>query len=352
MKRIEHILYYLEELKLPIDTELSPEDWKDWYHYILFDPANAIRLLFNVSFSGRPGRGELAVTVQLTLPEAQHPGRLAHFGFLKILAWEAPPEARLPLRLSLPGLLDMELSARRVEVTVRQPQRPFTLHFRGRPAATPVLIPELFPYGDGFIGWGLIPGMELEGALHCNGRRYAITRDWFCYHDHNYGRFRWGDPDVGWVWCVAAGRDATGRRLAVVFHRGNNKDFSRIGRPYLFLYLDGELVKTFLGETVDLQFFWTAAPERLPILPGALASVFSYRKVHAPTRLEISARDDADELSVVMAVEARSEIILPDYQDKQYTFLKELNGSVRAAFRLRGQTGACENGSFYAEYVH
>lgn len=352
MKQIESVIYYLEELKIPINSEFSPEDWKDWYHYILFDPVHQIRLLFNLSFSGRPKLGQITTTVQLTFRRDDSDVDYQSYGFMKIESWEEKPKQKLPLQLSIPGLLDIELTSKFVNVKVQRSNGAFVLQFTGIPLATPILIPELFPYGSGFIGWGFIPGLAVEGELRFNDRCYPITKEWFCYHDHNFGRFRWGDEDVGWVWWVATLQTKCGTTATIVFHRGNNKNFSKIGSPYLFIYFGNELVKSFLGNSINIAFYWANEPQRLPILPGGMSSVFSHRKVLVPRQIKVKARDELDDVEIILDIEAKLEIILPDYQTKQYTFLKEMNGTAKAAFKINNRCKTCESGMFYAEYVH
>lgn len=352
MKGLEQIIYYLEELKIPIDSEFSPEDWKDWYHYVLIDPDERIKLLFNISFSGRHKLGEITVTVQMTVKDDLNPSLHRNYGFMEIIAWEKKPSRRLPLELSIPGLLEMELTSKYVNAVVKHSNQNFELKFKGEPRATPILIPELFPYGSGFIGWGFIPGLQVSGQIRFGEHVYTISDDWFCYHDHNFGRFRWGDDNVGWVWWVASMQTTDGKTATFVFHRGNNKDFSKLDSPYLFVYYNDELVKAFLGQSINIHFTWTEKPERLPILPGSMATVFSHRKVLVPKQIHITAKDDVHDVELIMDIEGITEIILPDYQEKQYTFIKEMNGTAKAACNINHQTIDCAKGSFYAEYVH
>ena len=352
MKAYDTILYHLEELKIPLNSPLSPEDWKDWYHYIFFDPDNNIRVLFNISFSGRPNRGEITITFQLTMPENKTSTKHINYGFLKVERWIEKPKSRLPLQFDIPDFLTVLIDKDFVDISVTNETTKFSFHFKGNPLATPMLIPELFPYGKGFIGWGFIPGFSLEGQIKKDDLTIPITKKWFCYHDHNFGRFRWGDKDVGWVWWTACLWCDTGDQYVFVFHRGNNKDLSKISKPFLFIYKNNVLKKTFVGNSVDIDFIWTKTPERIAILPGAFASVFSHRKVLTPEFIKVHAKDDLDSLHMDMFVDTKSEIILPDYQDKQYTFLKELNGKAVANLTLNKKTSNLKKGLFYAEFVH
>lgn len=54
------------------------------------------------------------------------------------------------------------------------------------------------PAGDGRISWLFVPRLRATGWLHIGGRQHRFADD-LAYHDHNWGRFRWGD-DFGWTW--------------------------------------------------------------------------------------------------------------------------------------------------------
>ncbi len=352
MKPYDTILYHLEELKIPTELPLSPEDWKDWYHYILFDPESNTRILFNISFSGRPGQGEITTTFLLTTPTEDVPKRLANYGFLKVYRWLERPKSKGPLQFSLPNFLDVFISKGHFKISVKRETPKFSLELEGEPVATPLLVPELFPYGKGFIGWGFIPGISAKGHVIKGNSTISVTDKWYGYHDHNFGRFRWGDEEVGWVWWTVTMWSATEDVYSFVFHRGNNKNLSKIAKPFLFIYKNNVLRKNFVGNSIDIEFIWTQTPERIPILPGALASVFSHRKVLTPKYIKVRACDDIDSVGVDMVIDTKLEIILPDYEDKQYTFLKELSGKATAELTLNTRKQNLKKGMFYAEFVH
>ena len=54
------------------------------------------------------------------------------------------------------------------------------------------------PVGDGRMSWLFVPRLRAEGWLRIGGREHRIEDD-LAYHDHNWGRFWWGD-DFGWTW--------------------------------------------------------------------------------------------------------------------------------------------------------
>jgi hypothetical protein len=103
---------------------------------------------------------------------------------------------------------------------------------------------------------------------------------------------------------------------------------------------------------VDLELEWSNKSQKTPILPGSMATLFYARKTKIPEKFKIIAKDDLDEIILLLNSESDSEIIIPDFQNKQYSFLKELNGTVLAKISLGLVRNRNAEGSFFAEYVH
>ena len=54
------------------------------------------------------------------------------------------------------------------------------------------------PLGEGRISWLFVPRLRArDGCASAAGS--TVWTDDLAYHDHNWGRFRWGD-DFGWTW--------------------------------------------------------------------------------------------------------------------------------------------------------
>src|SRR5450432_1890359 len=89
----EQVAYLMDEFKIPYTNPYCPEDWKDWYHYILYDPDTQIRLLYNLSFTGRPVAGYVTDTCFLTLPkgylqnQASDTPSMETYGFARNISW-------------------------------------------------------------------------------------------------------------------------------------------------------------------------------------------------------------------------------------------------------------------------
>lgn len=351
----DQLTHLMEELKIPFLHPACPEDWKDWYHYILYDPVSRIRFLYNLCFTGRPESGYVTETCFLTLPRGYLYSRVSDatkmetFGFALNLHWGSGDLQADPLYYRTDGIR-FSIKENRTFLSIHHPQSAISVNLYGEPAATPVYVPELAPYGNGFIGWGVIPGFNMEGNIGISGKNIRITDRWYCYHDRNFGRFNWGH--IGWVWFVMNAKDQQGQPWTYVLHRSNDNMDTNFRSPILFAYYKGKLKKIFLGNAVNIKLIWQQQDEVPPVLPGAMASLFSGRSVRMPSQLIIRATDERDYVYLKMDVETHTELIVPDNEKKEYTFIKELSGTAAGTQFFGNTKSICRNGFFYGEHVH
>lgn len=351
----EQVTYLMEEFKIPFKSPYCPEDWKDWYHYILYDPSTNIRLLYNLCFTGRPGSGYVTDTCFLTVPRGfleynvWDPVKMETFGFARNISWEADDLQIHPMHYRT-NEISFSIKGAKTFLAVNNDQKGLSFSLSGESIATPVYLPELAPYGNGFIGWGVIPGFAMKGVIQNGDKKIEVNSKWYCYHDRNFGRFNWGN--IGWVWFVLNASDERNNQWTYVLHRSNDNRYKGFGAPILFVYHKNKLKKVFIGDGVKIDFKWAMADTQPPVLPGAMASVFSDRSLSMPKQLIIRATDEKDFVYLKMNVDTHTEMIVPDNEHKQYTFLKELSGKASTTQFFGNKKSVCKKGFFYAEHVH
>ncbi|MDB9313689.1 hypothetical protein PN462_11310 [Spirulina sp. CS-785/01] len=344
----------IEQLRIPFDGRLGTKDWKDWYHFILMDLQQQIRILVNITLMGWPEHGEIQVTFivhftaeQVTIPLAISE-EIVTFGHAGTQLWRTPLVQPFPLHIQGRGI-DLVLENNRFRVTVQDPRNQLYLQFQALPQATPLLVTEDSPFGSGFIGWGLVPGLQVAGELTLANSRFPLNSNWYCYHDRNFGRFRWGE-DIGWEWFVAFLTSSDGRTFTLVLDKRTNKNHTTHGLPYIFIYQGNEVIKIFLGPALNIDWDWTENAE-LPIrLPGLMASLFTERTVKMPQGLQVYAADEQDQMLVTAQFNASLELVVPDNQERQYSFIEEVTGSVELLLLWQGKKIEAK-GLIYAEYV-
>lgn len=354
MSSDEQILARVEALRIPLDDSDSPLDWKDWYHFVLLDLDSGVRSLVNINLMGRPGQGEIQVSFlvnipnELISPSLQRDRPVASFGTTFSVEWKPDMVRPSPLLVQGKGF-HLEINGKNAAVQVQDDRAQLSIRFQTEAEATPLLVTEDSPFGSGYIGWGLVPGLQVVGELSVCGQNFKINQNWFCYHDRNFGRFRWGE-DIGWEWFVASFRCNGHSKLTFVLDWRTNKDHSQSGMPYIFIYLDNKLCKVFLGASLQINWEWSPDPILPARLPGIMASLFSDRTLKMPQALQITAADEQDHLLLKVDFDAAIELVIPDNQARQYTFIAEVTGKTEVNLSLKGEV-LRSNGLIYAEYV-
>lgn len=350
----EQLLSSIESLRVPLNDINSPIDWKDWYHYILIDPETKIRVLVNISLIGRPERGEIQTTFIVTIPSNYLPEKLSSsspiltFGIAFSQEWTTEKVNSNPIQIQ-GQQINLNVVGKNCFVEVNDSHSQLAINFQGEAKATPLLVTENSPFGSGFIGWGLVPGLQVNGEFSICNHSFNIDENWFCYHDRNFGRFRWGE-DIGWEWFVAFLTDEQGKNFTLVLDKRTNKDHSLSGLAYIFVYEENELIKTFVGQTLEINWQWTNSPVTPLRLPGIMASLFAERSLKMPESLEITATDSQDNITLDIQFDAAAELIVPDNQARQYSFIEEVTGPIEMTLFLQNEMIKAK-GLIYAEYV-
>ncbi|HSI69908.1 MAG TPA: hypothetical protein VK941_06735 [Gillisia sp.] len=336
----------LEGLRIPFENWNCPTDWKDWYHYILLDPQSGNKILVNVSLSNKPGGGEIQVSVIIQLRRTR--SEYDTYAEVRSVPWENGMVKRSPLLIKTSNtLLEIKNGISRIMFAGKNSD--IELEFSAKANSVPFLIEEQTRFGSGFIGWGFIPNMVVNGSFKVCRTVYKLTPSWHCYHDRNFGRFRWGE-DIGWEWFVATLKDDKGTGWQAVFDVRSNKDHTHRGFQYIFLFRDNKLKKVFVGNT--LQLTWNRSPQtRTPLrMPGNMATVMAGRVAAQIDSIILTARDDRDHIKITLQTEKAFELIVPDHKIRQYTVMEEISGKAILETHLGGKN-VKSKGQFYAEFV-
>src|SRR5690606_11476153 len=73
-----------------------------------------------------------------------------------------------------------------------------SLRLTARAEAAATNVEQRLPFGDGWISWYVVPRLAVTGHLAVGDTRLDLAAA-SAYHDHNWGRWHWGD-DIGWDW--------------------------------------------------------------------------------------------------------------------------------------------------------
>ena len=209
-------------LRPPLLADPTRSAYKEWLHLNIVDHDSGAVALLNVSLHGDPrDRRSVAVgTALLHHPEAGWAGNVA------VRPLRA---ARLGLSsIALPEVAIAVDRAGRVSASAVMPQHQFEIVVEAVAEVRPYEFPLPAPFGSGWISWYVVPRLRVRGRAAFDGRELRF-RDAGGYHDHNWGRWHWGD-DARWEWGTLL---AAGDGASFVFTRATTRRMEPLTAPLL-----------------------------------------------------------------------------------------------------------------------
>jgi hypothetical protein len=324
-------------LRLPLAFDPTAAAYKDWLHVNVLDHDSGTVGLMNVSLHGDPAdpRSRAVGTALLHVPGEGWFGNVEPVGF---------DEARIDTASIALEHVAIAVDADTVLASARLPNDELELELTATFAGPAVTASETFPLGVGWIGWSGVPRLRPLGFARVGGSALDL-RAASAYHDHNWGRWHWGD-DFGWEWGCFLPPDPA---PAFVLTRVTNRRHE-LKEPSLFVAYTRTRKRWFLGAglTVTWSGSLAARPRRVP---GALAALHHDRATpHLPARLQIVADDGVDRVQIEFRARAVAQVVAADPAQPGCSFIHELVGEFEFTSRLAGAEGG-GNGLAVVEYV-
>jgi hypothetical protein len=178
-------------LRAPVQAAARPADFKEWHHFVVH--GRGVRLLINFSLNNEAFGADqirLSPRVIVIVHDGNWTGAIERFD-----------ERALNVSADLGDLVvggnRMTVVPDGYRVAINLPDKDIRgeLHFTS--ASRPFVVRNQ-PLGNGRINWLFVPRLRANGWLRAGGQEHRLDDD-LAYHDHNWGRFRWGD-DFGWTW--------------------------------------------------------------------------------------------------------------------------------------------------------
>ena len=312
-----------DHLRPPGAADPTAPAYKDWFHLNLFDHDAGRTGLINLSLHGAP-RAASSLAVGAALVEDPGAGWVGNV-IVRSRADSAVRETSIALD---DAALALEPASGRLLASVRRAVDGLVVTATARPASESFAAERPYPFGSGWIGWRVVPRLDVTGTAHVLDTAVDLA-GWVGYHDHNWGRWHWGD-DIGWEWGAFTAADGTTLVLACTTNRAH----TRSGPPLLVVDVAGGR-RVFSGPR--LRFHWSGPyepPRRR--LPGALAALHSDRMTaRVPQRLSIEADDGVDRVELLFTARSSAQLILTDPWRPGASFLHELAGTFTAHCRMR-----------------
>jgi hypothetical protein len=271
-------------LRAPLLATARSDGFKEWHHFVVQAPG--LQLLVNFSLAVEVLAGRAARLIPRLIVIA-HDGR-----------WSGTVERFDPAALHASADLGtltvggnrMAVGPNGYRIVLHLPKRRIggELHLTagGRPA---VILVNNQPVANGRLSWLFVPRLRADGVLRLGDRELHFDGA-VAYHDHNWGRFRWGG-DFGWEWGSVLPTDPADP-WSVVFMRKTDRRRHRALSQALYLWRHDEPVAMFRDAAVRVRSSGLLGGGPDCTLPAPMRLVLGGTALDVPALLEVTAGDD------------------------------------------------------------
>jgi hypothetical protein len=313
-------------IRAPILATVRPEGYKEWHHFVVHRRGWRLLLNFSLTSETLPGRPPRLVPRVIVLAHDQRwTGVVERF--------DTEPAMSADLNTLALGGNRITVEPGGYEVLIDLPAH----GIRGRLDLTPTTRPFVASHavGEGRINWLFVPRLRADGWFSISDQEHHLEGD-VAYHDHNWGRFRWGD-DFGWEWGSILPSDPE-NPWSFVFVRLTDR--RRLRSPYQALYVCRPDEPAALFRDAALRTSSSGLLRRAPdcTLPPAMRLVLSGDASDVPASVRMTARSSADVAHAEFRPESYTRVALPsEVRLDRSVVLCESSGAARVKGSVDGQ---------------
>jgi hypothetical protein len=315
-------------LRAPVQGNARPTDFKEWHHFVVH--GRDIRLLINFSLNNEAfGLDEARVRPRVIV--------IAHCA-----DWSGAIERyeRRALTVSA-DLGELTIGGNRMTVlpdgycvTIDLPDRDIRADLRFSSTSRPFLVRNQ-PLGEGRINWLFVPRLRARGWLHISGQEHRFE-DALAYHDHNWGRFRWGD-DFGWTWGTILPTEP-GSPWSMVFMQTTDRSRLRCLSQALYVWHHNEPAAIFRHATVRTHSDGRLSRAADCTMPPPMRLLLDGEVPGVPERIDVTATRAGDTVHAEFRSHSYARLAQPsEVHLDRTTVLCETGGTARASGTIRGE---------------
>lgn len=314
-------------LRAPVLATARPAGFKEWQHFVVH--GRGVRLLINFSLNNEVlagGETRPAPRVIVIAHDENWTGAIERFderdlnvsADLGELTIGGNRMTILPdgyrVAIDLPG------NGIRGELHFTSASRPFVV--RNEPA------------GAGRVSWLFVPRLRADGWLRIGDREYRVE-NYLAYHDHNWGRFRWGD-DFGWTWGTILPSRAGDPWSMVSVHITDRRRLRSLSRS-LYVWHHDEPAAIFRHAAVQASAHGLLDRAADCTLPPPMRLLMDGEVPGVPERIEITATRAGDKVRAEFRSRSYARLAQPsEVRLDGSTVLCEADGDVRASGTVNG----------------
>jgi hypothetical protein len=312
--------------------------FREWVHFCVVGPTLTLVVNLSLDEQGEGFSGRLVVlALERGSPgfhgkvESIPPGSVeAHPGFIDLKLGPSSLESR-------GGALHLQARTEDPAIAVDLTLRPRTMPLQSAPVAL----------GSGALHWVVTPSMAVSGAARIGARAHQLDGA-SCYHDHNWGRFAWGD-DFAWEWGYALPID--GATSSFVYSRVLDRRHHREHDRKLCVWSGAHLQRIFAGKQLQVEWHGLLRPAAIPRFPPLMALLAPGLAVDVPESISLAGAYGSDWIEAQVDFEEMAQLLVPDELGTGVSALSEVSARVSYRGLVCGESlGGEARGIF--EFLH
>lgn len=329
-------------LRAPLLACAQPDGFKEWHHFAI--QGRTSRLLINFSLnneSRQAGQLRLAPRVIVIAHDQRWTGAVQRFD-----------DSEVDVAADLGGLAiggnRMTVRPDGYELVIDLPEQGIKGEIRLASVSRPFVVNNQ-PVGNGRMCWLFVPRLRADGWLRIGGREHRLESE-LAYHDHNWGRFLWGD-DFGWTWGTILPHDPE-EPWSLVFLQMTDRKRLRCLSQGIYVWHDDEPAAIILHAGVQTRSSGVLGRAPDCILPPPMRLLLDGGVPDVPERLEICAARAGDTVQAEFRPQSYARVAQPsEVSLRRSTVLCETSGTARVRGSVNGEDFNF-NGAGVFEFLH
>ena len=315
---------------------------KEWHHFVVHDPPLRIIVNFNLTDRTGPHGTDTVPRIIALVHHGRYSGTVETFE-------QQDCELRTGRVAARFGPNSFTLVSGAYELAVDVPTIDLRARLRLLPATTPFVASNQPLAPRARLSWLCVPRLHAHGDVWVGNDRFTL-RGATAYHDHNWGRFRWGD-DFGWVWGSVLPASSTDP-WSIVFMCMTDRLRRRANRQGLYVWHGRDPAVMWRDSVVAFEQRGLLRRRPALTLPPVMRVLRPGSASDLPSRLVIRGRHDGDELRLTFESDDYVRLVVPDEHDELgLVTLNEVSGRVVAVGEIDGLNVDLE-GSGVFEFLH
>ncbi len=315
-------------LRAPVLACARPEGFKEWHHFAI--QGRTFRLLINFSLNNEAshaGQLRLAPRVIVIAHDQRWTGAIQQFD-------EADLDVAAELGSLAIGGSRMIVRPDGYEVVIDLPEQDIRGEIRFTSVSRPFVVNNQ-PIGEGRMSWLFVPRLRADGWLHIDGRERRFEGE-LAYHDHNWGRFSWGD-DFGWTWGTILPQEPDDP-WSLVFLQMTDRRRLRCLSQAVYVWHHDEPAAIIRHAGVQTRSSGVLGRAADCTLPPPMRLLLDGEVPDVPERLEITATRAGDTVHAEFRPQSYARVAQPsEVSLRRSTVLCETSGTARVTGTVNGK---------------